>query len=87
VLPHDAHAAAEASSGHGSHEDHSHDALHEASCEAVPSPTTAALAAPVSSVSIVAPTIVAARGLTHAARTPAITTSPPLFLLHAALRI
>jgi hypothetical protein len=90
VLPHEAHAVgAESADGHGSHDEHSqHDGLHAASCEAIPSTATAAAsAAPVGASVMVVTAAAPAGGLIHASRRPATVTSPPLFLLHSALRI
>ena len=90
ALPHEAHAGAvEPSESHDRHDEHSdHDALHAASCEAVPSTVTpAALVVPAAHPVIVTAVAAPARGAIYGARPAAIDTSPPLFLLHSALRI
>ena len=89
VLPHEAHAApVEPSESHG-HDEHSqHDALHTASCEAVPSSVTPAASVLQVTGSVIATTFgKPGGGALHAPRAPAIDTSPPLFLLYSALRL
>lgn len=90
ALPHEADAASpEAAADHDGHDGHSeHDALHAASCEAVtPSVTSAApvvqAAAPVAIAASAVPGVV----LSRTPRSSASAISPPLFLLHSALRI
>jgi hypothetical protein len=90
VLPHEAHAvAAEPSESHGSHHEHSqHDALHTASCEAVQSSVTpAASVLPAAGLVLVAAFAELAPGGIDVRRPPAITASPPLFLLHSSFLI
>jgi hypothetical protein len=89
ALPHEAHAvAAEPSESHQSHDEHSqHDALHTASCEAVPSSVTPAASVLQMTGSVVVAMAEPAAGALHAPRPSVIATSPPLFLLHSALRI
>jgi hypothetical protein len=91
ALPHDAHAGGDEPSGHHDSHDHDgaspHDALHSASCEAVRSSVTPS--APIVNAAGV-PVATMPLGMEHretAGRPFAIMTSPPLFLLHSALRI
>jgi hypothetical protein len=90
VLPHEAEAAnADERADHGSHDGHSeHDALHAASCEAVtPNVMSSASALEAAASLVPATSDVPVAILTHARRSGASATSPPLFLLHSALRI
>jgi hypothetical protein len=89
ALPHEAHAVvAEPSESHDSHDGHSsHDALHTASCEAVaPTVTSSAPVLQAVGAAVVASAAPVAVVI-HAPRSRATATSPPLFLLHSALRI
>jgi hypothetical protein len=89
VVPHEAHAVTDAgATGHGQHEGHSHDdAVHAASCEAVAASVASSAAVLHTVGSVMRATCTPAPTVIHAAGGPVPATSPPLFLLHAALRI